>query len=608
MSSDIARDPVRPARSLGGPVACSLAALIAFVGGCATPLPSSTGERALRRSIVDSITREMREPTRSPQPRISQRESGLSDYPDDIRRDIEKRLPELQRMAGPDAYNYDPAELPLGPDLQGGTPDLVAVSLEDVLQLAVVNNLELQFARLTPAIGEAQLVQAEAAFDWVFFANTQWTITDQQIPDRSSSGFGVTGDFRQANDITASTGLRRTLTSGGQLLIQHDLTHSEQTERGLEISPNPSESGSLLVQLDQPLLRNFGSNIAQAQVRIAQNTERDSIAEFKSELIGTVLETEREYWNLVRAHRDLLILQRLLERGEELAAQVYARRRVDATPAQLFEAQSRVTARRSNVTAAQNALRRASDRLKVLINDPDLPLSDETILLPVDAAIDAPIEYSLIDAISTAVENRPEVERSILAIDNATIRQEAADNARLPQLDLRLQARLSALEDDIRDSYATLADRAFIDTLVGVFFEIPIGNREAEAQYRQRTLERQQAAISLRNTVQQIVLELRNSLDNALTNYELIAQRRIARIAAAESLRALIAEKETTGGFTIERLEIEFGRQETLAQSERDEVRALTDYNVSIAELHAALGTTLERNRIEFVVPDDDEP
>ena len=46
---------------------------------------------------------------------------------------------------------------------------------------------------------------------------------------------------------------------------------------------------------------------------------------------------------------------------------------------------------------------------------------------------------------------------------------------------------------------------------------------------------------------------------------------------------------------------------ERLAQAERDEVAALTDYNISIAELHAALGTALERNKIDFKVPEVDE-
>ena len=45
-----------------------------------------------------------------------------------------------------------------------------------------------------------------------------------------------------------------------------------------------------------------------------------------------------------------------------------------------------------------------------------------------------------------------------------------------------------------------------------------------------------------------------------------------------------------------------------LTQAERDEIGALVDYNTAIAALHAATGTALERNRIQFVVPDSTAP
>jgi len=105
--------------------------------------------------------------------------------------------------------------------------------------------------------------------------------------------------------------------------------------------------------------------------------------------------------------------------------------------------------------------------------------------------------------------------------------------------------------------------------------------------------------------VQQVILEVKNALDNLTTNYRLIEQERINRIAAAESLRVLQVQKEKgQGGFTIERLETELNQQERLANAERGEIQALVDYAISLAESHRAMGTTLQRNRIDFVVPD----
>jgi len=594
-------------RSIGSWLA--LGSTLAALGACASPISGRVQERALRQSVIDSARRQLTPPGQpSPDVTARRRGVGLNHYPEEVRESIEKRLPELQKMAGPKSYDYSLERLPLGRDLRGREPEVVVVSLEEVLRLAVENNLEVQFARLSPAINEAQVVQGQAAFDWVFFQNMQFQRTDTPVVNRSSQGFNVGGAFRQSDVSSIDIGLRRALTTGGQIEIQQQYSHQESEESGLELNPDPAEQVNVSLQYDQPLLRNFGRNVVMSQVRLAENAERNAIEQLRAELIRIALETEREYWNLVRAHRDLLILERLSQRGQTVFDQIYARRGLDATPAQQFTAASRVEEREGNVIAAQNTLRRTSDRLKSLINDPSLPLANETILLPHESAIDAPIEYNLADAIATAVEHRPEVKQAILSIDDATIRKEVAENARLPRLDLQLRVQLNALEDDVGSAFDTILDRKFIDGLVGIFFEIPIGNRDAEAQNRQRGLERQQATVSFRNTIQQIVLEIRNALDNTMTNYELIGQRRISRIAAAESLRTLLAEKETTAGFTIERLEQELDRQESVANAERNEIQAKVDYNISLAELHAAMGTTLERSRIEFDVPDAEGP
>ena len=135
---------------------------------------------------------------------------------------------------------------------------------------------------------------------------------------------------------------------------------------------------------------------------------------------------------------------------------------------------------------------------------------------------------------------------------------------------------------------------------------MPIGNRRAEAELRRRRLERMQSVLSYRNTVQEVVTEVKSALDRILLNYRLIAQTRDARLAASESLRVLVVEKDIAG-YTVERLDVELNREESLAQAEREEVQALIEYNTAIADLFQAMGTSLERNGVRFVVPTSDD-
>jgi outer membrane protein TolC len=252
---------------------------------------------------------------------------------------------------------------------------------------------------------------------------------------------------------------------------------------------------------------------------------------------------------------------------------------------------------------AQKVLRDASERLKLLMNDPEYTVGSEVLLLPADEPIDQPIELSLVDSINSALANRPEVQRAILSLDNTAIRLGVADNARLPLLNLRALTRLSGMGDSGDSAYDSLEEARFVDYQVGLSFEIPIGNRAAESNYTVRRLERQQAAIAYRNTVQNIVSEVKAAIRDVQLNYILIEQNRAVRIAAAENVRTLQVEEETLGRLTPEFLDLKLRRQQSLAAAEQAELSALTDYNASLARLHGSVGSVLERNRIRFDAP-----
>ena len=109
---------------------------------------------------------------------------------------------------------------------------------------------------------------------------------------------------------------------------------------------------------------------------------------------------------------------------------------------------------------------------------------------PINLSEDAPIR------------NRPESQQAILSIDNTSIRQQVADNQRLPRLDLRLQTRFAGLDDSYGDAYSDVVESQFVDYLAGLQFEQPIGNRQAEEQYRQRRLEHRRSALADRHRIE----------------------------------------------------------------------------------------------------------
>ncbi|MHA7813361.1 MAG: TolC family protein [Phycisphaerales bacterium] len=588
-----------------------IATLIAL-SGCNSPI-NRDSEKALQRSMINAIEREIAHAESNPEPRSVAPTLELEKL--EIRED---HLQQISEEFSPDGYleqlraEHPDEESPIshliGDDLLGQPTTLIGLSLEQSIQSSVGNNLSVELARFSPAIAQAALTEAEAQFDWLFFADAQYQ--DSSIPQAGQGfGGGMPGVIRNdSQTATGSVGVSRQLETGGTLELRNDLGYNnvDSSFFGSAPEPNPAHNADFVVGLTQPLLRGFGRDATMAQVYLARNAERTSVSQLKSTLIDTAAETERAYWDLVQAYKVLIIRSKLLDRGIEVRDDIKARRVQDARQAQVADAVARVERRRADLLVARTNLRLASDRLKALINDPELPVGSETLIVPSEDAMAEPISYSLLDAITAGVQERPEMEQALLNIDDATIRENLAKNQRMPRLDLTAQARLLGFDDSFGDAYEDTGRNRFIDDwLIGARFEQPIGNRAGEAGYRASRLERMQSVVAYRQSAQQIVLEVKNALNAVTTNGALIEQSTLSRVAQGEALRSLIVEKElTNAGYSVERLNLELNQQETLASSEIAEAAALTDYNKAIVDLHAAMGTILRRNRIDFIVPD----
>lgn len=578
-------------------VAVATPLVLLLLAGCAPSALQRESERDIRNAVIESARRELEDSKRAPEPHVNQlgdRRMQLNIKPE--------VMPELEAMAGPASYKDSVPDL--GTDLYGQPVRSVTASLEKMVRTAAEHNIAVQFARLGPAVSEAQVASAEASFDWTLFNNFNWTNQNSPQVGTSFSQFGsFTPASTESQAVTDTMGIRRTLISGGRLTVQQDTSYTFNQTPGQRSDPNAANQASFTVQYDQPLLKGAGTEVTQAEIRVARNAERTSVQTLRRDLIRVVTEVEKQYWSLLQAYADLQILTRLLERGEKTRDLLKERVRLDANQAQIADAVSRVERRRVNVLQAQQQVKDFSDKLKTLVNDPSLPVGSEIVLAPSDRAVVAPIKFSLVESLRQAIQNRPEVQSAIIAIDDASIRQAVARNARLPDLSVRLQTRWSSLDDDMGQAYGSEFNGNFVDYVVGMAFEMPIGNRKAEAEYRRRRLERMQSVLAYRNAVQQAVVDVKGSLRRTQLSYEQIVQTEIARIAAAESLRVLEVEKQFAEGISVERLDLELNRQEDLARAEREEIQARIGYNAELADLFAALGTSLERNKIDLIIP-----
>jgi outer membrane protein TolC len=577
-------------------------AAIVVVGGCRSPLDEDPEQQLLRRAVDDAVEREL-----AAVPDLDER-LLTTQAPSEAEATLAERRDELDKI-GPmpprdDAYFYAGR---LGVDLEGEQQQSTALSLEHAITAAVANNLSIQFASLLPAINEADVVIAEAAFDALLFSEFNFDRIDQPTRVPVLNGFPLGTAATGSESYRFDTGLRKRLVTGAEVTLSTDLVNTNNKTSDFELSPDPAWATAVRLGVSQPLLRNFGVPVNTATIRLAQNAERRAIEQLRLELLDLVASTETAYWDLALSWHELAIRQWLTSVGEVVRDKLESRLELDTTLAEFSDAVARVEQRSANEIRSRRRVREASDRLKLLQNDPNVSVASEVVYIPVDDMVDAPISYSGRDAILTALQRRPEIQQAILNIDDASVREMLADNQRLPLLNLAAEMAYLGLDDDLGNSYDNLNDGSFVDYVVGLALEIPIGNREAEAGFRAARLERSAAVIAYRQAVQNAVFDVKRALRDVVANFELLSATRSSRVAAAENLRTLIAQEETLASLTPEFLNLKLNRQESLAEARFAEVEALVAFDRAVAELYRAMGIGLEMNRISLEIDELDE-
>ena len=511
---------------------------------------------------------------------------------------LKERLPELEKIAGPASYGGEAPRL--GVDLVGRKQETVTLRLDQAVAAAVQHNLGIRIKRIDPAIAREGRVAADSEFDSVLYASFDFEKLDQPTRVPVINGLQLGVPFAASETERLQGGVRKRFLSGTSLELQALLERLENDTLGFGYQPDPAYNARLGLVVKQPLLRGFGTGVNQANIRLSENEARRTVHTLKAEMLTVITATEQAYWDLVFAVRNLLIQQRLVARGRTVKAVLGARRAFDVRQAEYSDAVAVVNQREADLLRAQRLVKLTSDRLKFLMNDPGFPLEGEALLEPLDVLSENPLRVKPADAIRIALSERPEVKAAVLAIDDARVRERVAKNLTLPELSVTASIYYTGMDDTVGRAVKDIDGETFVDYIVGLTFELPIGNRGARAEARRAGLRRDRSLVACRKVFKDVILEVKNALRAVQTGYELIHASRAFRIAQTENLRALLAEEKENRALTPEFLNLKFTRQERLALAEQQEMGALADFNKALAEYYRAIGTGLEAKRIEL--------
>ncbi len=235
--------------------------------------------------------------------------------------------------------------------------------------------------------------------------------------------------------------------------------------------------------------------------------------------------------------------------------------------------------------------------MRRLLNPAEEHLRQQPEVLPVDKPVQTLRAISLQEAIDIALQQRPEVRLAMTEIDTSKLNTKFAKNQLLHSLTLEGSGGLNGIGGTATaDSIDRTVSGNFYNLGVGLVLSYPLGNRAAWSQYNRRKLEARNAQVSLQSTRQQVIISVKEAVRRVQTDFKRMETTRSARILAERQLKA--EQERLNVGLSITRFVLDFQRDLAIAQ--RNELRAVVDYNKSLSNLARQKGTTLRRYGIEL--------
>ncbi len=377
---------------------------------------------------------------------------------------------------------------------------------------------------------------------------------------------------------------------------------------------NPFTSGDLDLQFQQNLLQGFGRPVLGRNIRVSKNNEKVSTLQFKQQVITTVSAVLNLYWDLVsfnedlKARKDELATAQALFEDNKKQVQIGTLAPIEVTraEAQVYSSQQDLLISQTNLLQQETVLKNALSR-----NGVASPLLAEVHVVPLDT-IQVPETNEtkgLEDLVKEALSKRAEIGQNQINIDSSKINLNAIRN--------ELKPTLQAFADLTNNGLSGTAGRFGADPfLVGGYgnflgqvfrrnypsysagLSLNIPLRNRAAQADYAT-----SALQLRQSelaLQKQVNQVRVDVQNAVIGL------RQARVRYDSAVKARILQQQT---LEADRKKYTLGAstvyqvvsdQQTLSAAESTETQSLANYSHARISFDQALGTTLEVNHISF--------
>src|ERR1700682_5419291 len=403
------------------------------------------------------------------------------------------------------------------------------ISLQDAIDLALQNNLDIAIQRYTPWLAEANILRTMGggasrgnltalgnipAQNFDPGVTSTFALDERTIPVNNplTAGTGIAGpgtarNFAVLNTHTAIGNLQYAQGFHTGTAFSAAFNNTRASTSSTQNFFNPSVTSNFIFIANQQLLNGFGRLANERNIRIAKLNKYMADQTFQQQVITSITAVGNAYWELAFARGNVDVALHQIE----LANKLYSdnKKQVDIgtlASLEIVQAEAQVaTANQALILAQTTLLQDQLTLLNLISKDPTSPALRAVEIIPTDTADVVPLEVekiSLEDAIREDITKRPDVLQSGTTLKADDINVRATKNALLPVLNLSGEYATQGLAGNNRPCtlnattctvpppqlYSGLSN-SLTDIFAGVYPEynaqlsltIPIRNRQAQS-------------------------------------------------------------------------------------------------------------------------------
>ena len=515
----------------------------------------------------------------------------------------------LMAMPRPASAQEEPA-----PDLILVEGNVIKLPLQSVIFLALKNNLQIAFQSLAPDIVETEIMREESFYDPDFSLQYGKTRSVQQVGN-FLTGAGADSVYQQAWDL--KMGVMKQFVTGTSAELKWNATDSKTDFTFQQLVPQ--YKSDLTLNLTQPLLKDFGIEIGESMIKIANLNFEISQYEFKNQVMEILNGIEKSYWSLYFQIKDYEARQKSLKAAEDLLREFKIR--IDAgtlAPIEIYQAEAEVAERKQDLIVAADLVKDTEDRLKTSLNFYDKQEYWDVEIIPAADPRSGPITVDFTQSLQEAFTYRPDYIQAKMDIEARNIMVKYTKNQTLPRVDLfgtlgtmglagrgnpdaasiggggGIGGKKNLADTRWNDVADSMASGDYYNYAAGVKIQFPFGNRFAKSQYSRAKIESARAATLLKDVENNVINDVRGAVRQIDTDIKRIEAARATMRLADERLKA--EQKKYAVGLSTTHDLLEF--QDELAKAESRYAFAKAAYEQNLADLAKVKGTLLESHNI----------